>query len=154
DAALGRQLADLPRADIATASLCDHGAGVLVRDRSAMIDAANAYASEHVALLVERPREMADAIVSAGAIFDGTCTPEAASASTAGPSHDLPAAGAARFGSPLGDWVVVKHTSVLGLDAAALAAQAEASVTLARAEGLEGHARAVERRTASRKGEP
>ena len=64
----------------------------------------------------------------------------------AGPSHVLPTAGAARFGSPLGVWDFVKHTSVLALDESALRAQAEAIVTLARAEGLEGHARAVERR--------
>ena len=53
---------------------------------------------------------------------------------------------AARFGSPLGVWDFVKHTSVLALERSALLAQAQAIVTLARAEGLEGHARAVERR--------
>lgn len=55
----------------------------------------------------------------------------------------LPTAGAARFGSPVGVWDFIKYTSVLRLDAAGLRAQADAIVTLARAEGLEGHARAV-----------
>jgi histidinol dehydrogenase len=146
DAALARQLVDLPRRDIATAALHDHGALVLVSDRDAMARAADEYAPEHVELLVEHPDALAERLRGAGAIFVGPFTPEAAGDYTAGPSHVLPTAGAARFGSPLGVWDFVKHTSVLALSRASLLAQAEAIVTLARAEGLEGHARAVERR--------
>ena len=62
--------------------------------------------------------------------------------------YDVLKASAARFGSPLGVWDFVKHTSVLALSSAALHRQADAIVTLARAEGLEGHARAVELRLA------
>jgi histidinol dehydrogenase len=61
----------------------------------------------------------------------------------------LPTAGAARFASPLGVWDFLKYTSELELTEDALREQAEAIVTLARAEGLEGHARAVERRLRS-----
>jgi histidinol dehydrogenase len=146
DVALVEQLVDLPRREIAEAALRDHGAAVLVADRSSMIAAANAYAPEHLELLVTQPRAMAEAMVSAGAIFVGPWTPEAAGDYTAGPSHVLPTAGAARFGSPLGVWDFLKYTSVLELDATVLREQAEAIVTLARAEGLEGHARSVERR--------
>lgn len=146
DAALVRQLADLPRRDIAIAALHDHGAAVLVADRAALARAADEYAPEHLELLVAHPDALAAGIRGAGAIFVGPFTPEAAGDYTAGPSHVLPTAGAARFGSPLGVWDFVKHTSVLALSRAALLAQAEAIVTLARAEGLEGHARAVERR--------
>jgi histidinol dehydrogenase len=148
DAALVRQLADLPRREIACASLHEHGAAVLVEDRAALARAADEYAPEHLELLVARPDDMAEGLRGAGAIFVGPWTPEAAGDYTAGPSHVLPTAGAARFGSPLGVWDFVKHTSVLALDRRALLAQAEAIVTLARAEGLEGHARAVERRLA------
>jgi histidinol dehydrogenase len=148
DAALARQLADLPRRDIALAALHDHGAAVLVADRAGMARAADEYAPEHLELLVERPEALAEGLRGAGAIFVGPWTPEAAGDYTAGPSHVLPTAGAARFGSPLGVWDFVKHTSVLALSRTALLAQAEAIVTLARAEGLEGHARAVERRLA------
>lgn len=144
DAALTRQLSDLPRADIAIESLQTHGATVLVGDLSAMIAAANDYAPEHLELLVQHPEAIAAALTSAGAIFVGAWTPEAAGDYTAGPSHVLPTAGAARFGSPLGVWDFMKYTSVLQLDRAALREQAEAITTLARAEGLEGHARAVE----------
>ncbi len=144
DAALARQLSDLPRANIACASLLAHGAAVLLPDLSGMIEAANDYAPEHLELLIERAEVIAPALTRAGAIFVGAWTPEAAGDYTAGPSHVLPTAGAARFGSPLGVWDFIKYTSVLKLDRTQLEAQAEAITTLARAEGLEGHARAVE----------
>lgn len=147
DAELSRQLETLPRADIARVALRDHGAAVLVRDRAQMIDAANDYAPEHLELLVRDPDAMVDGLRTCGAIFVGAYTPEAAGDYTAGPSHVLPTAGAARFGSPLGVWDFVKYTSVLRLTASGLAEQASAITTLARAEGLEGHARAVELRT-------
>jgi histidinol dehydrogenase len=150
DAELQRQLADLPRAEIAGTALAEHGAAVIVRDRDAMIDAANAYAPEHLELLVDAPDDLVARVRTAGAIFVGAWTPEAAGDYTAGPSHVLPTAGAARFGSPLGVWDFVKWTSVLRLDAPALAEQADAIVTLARAEGLEAHARAVEIRLGRR----
>lgn len=147
DAALTRQLAELPRVAIATRSLVDHGAAVVVRDRAHMLEAANDYAPEHLELLVRAPEELVEGIRTAGAIFVGDSTPEAAGDYTAGPSHVLPTAGAARFASPLGVWDFVKHTSIIALDRAALRAQSEAIVTLARAEGLEAHARAVLMRT-------
>ncbi|MGH1345174.1 MAG: histidinol dehydrogenase [Nannocystales bacterium] len=146
DAALVRQLADLPRAEIATTSLREHGAAVVVSDLSGMIQAANDYAPEHLELLIERAEVIAPALTRAGAIFVGAWTPEAAGDYTAGPSHVLPTAGAARFGSPLGVWDFMKYTSVLKLDRTELEAQAKAITALARAEGLEGHARAVESR--------
>lgn len=144
DPALVRQLSDLPRAEIATASLSEHGACVLVDDRAAMVREAEAFASEHLEVLVENPHELANKVDSAGAIFIGPWTPEAAGDYTAGPSHVLPTAGGARFSSPLGVWDFVKYTSVLHLTKASLERQSSAITRLARAEGLEGHARAVE----------
>jgi histidinol dehydrogenase len=146
DAALAAQLATLPREAIASAALREQGAAVLVADRAALVAESDAYAAEHLELLVERPRELAEQIRRAGAIFVGGWTPEAAGDYTAGPSHVLPTAGGARFSSPLGVWEFVRYTSVLELDEAALAAQARSITDLARAEGLEGHARAVELR--------
>lgn len=146
DAALREQLATLPRAAMAARALQDHGAAVLVAGRAQMVEAANDYAPEHLELLVRDPDALVGALRTCGAIFVGPHTPEAAGDYTAGPSHVLPTAGAARFGSPLGVWDFIKYTSVLRLGAADLRAQAGAIVTLARAEGLEGHARAVELR--------
>jgi histidinol dehydrogenase len=152
DDELSRQLESLPRADIARTSLAEHGAAVLVRDRAQMIEAANDYASEHLELLVRDPEAMVEGLRTSGAIFVGAYTPEAAGDYTAGPSHVLPTAGAARFGSPLGVWDFIKHTSVLRLSREGLEQQASAITTLARAEGLEGHARAVELRLAALRG--
>ncbi|PRP90182.1 Histidinol dehydrogenase [Enhygromyxa salina] len=145
-AALHRQLDDLPRREIATAALRDQGAAVVVGSRRALAEQADAYAPEHLELLVEDPAALAAEIRRAGAIFVGPSTPEAAGDYTAGPSHVLPTAGGARFSSPLGCWDFVRYTSVLALGPAQLREQAAAITTLARAEGLEGHARAVERR--------
>lgn len=146
EAALREQLAALPRRAIAGEALASAGAIVIVDDRSAMIAAANDFAPEHLELLVGSPEAMVAELHTAGAIFVGPWTPEAAGDYTAGPSHVLPTAGAARFASPLGVWDFIKYTSVLQLGAAALGAQASAILALARAEGLEAHARAVELR--------
>ncbi|MCA9680699.1 MAG: histidinol dehydrogenase [Myxococcales bacterium] len=146
DAALLEQLKTLPRADIARAALAGQGAAVIVEDRDQLIEQANAYAPEHLELLVDQPRELAARINRAGAIFIGPFTPEAAGDYTAGPSHVLPGAGGARFSSPLVCWHFVRYTSILELGREQLAEQGRAITTLARAEGLEGHARAVEQR--------
>ncbi|MEZ4384718.1 MAG: histidinol dehydrogenase [Nannocystaceae bacterium] len=148
-AALAAQLADLPRAAIAREALVEHGALVVVDDRAAMVAAANDYAPEHLELLVADADALVPALTTAGAIFVGAWTPEAAGDYTAGPSHVLPTAGAARFASPVGVWDFLKYTSILRLDRAALRAQAPAITALARAEGLEAHARAAERRFAA-----
>ena len=146
NAALQRQLEDLPRREIARAALRDQGAAVIVGARAGLAEQADAYAPEHLELLVEKPAELAAKIRRAGAIFVGPWTPEAAGDYTAGPSHVLPTAGGARFSSPLGCWDFVRYTSVLELGPEQLRAQAGAITSLARAEGLEGHARAVEQR--------
>ena len=145
-AELASQLASLPRASIAARALAEQGALVLVRDRAAMVAAANDYAPEHLELLVDDADALVPALRTAGAIFVGRWTPEAAGDYTAGPSHVLPTAGAARFASPLGVWDFLKYTSILRMGPAALREQAPAIVALARAEGLEAHARAAELR--------
>ncbi|MBM4364170.1 MAG: histidinol dehydrogenase, partial [Deltaproteobacteria bacterium] len=145
---LERQLADLPRSGIARASLEQHGAAMVVRDREALASVASALAVEHVSVQTERPAELADRIDRAGALFLGGHTPEAAGDYLAGPSHVLPTGGAARYASPLGVYDFVSRSSVIGYRPEALAAQAAAITALARLEGLEAHARAVEVRTA------
>ncbi|MEE8346724.1 MAG: histidinol dehydrogenase, partial [Dehalococcoidia bacterium] len=65
---------------------------------------------------------------------------------TAGPSHVMPTGGSARFASPLGVWDFLKVTSVVALDDKALVKLGPAAAAIARAEGFEGHARAIERR--------
>jgi len=142
--ALGAQLATLPRRAIAEASLLTNGAALVVADRHALAEVANRLAAEHVALHVRDAAELAQRIERAGAIFVGATTPEAAGDYLAGPSHVLPTGGAARHAAPLGVYDFVSRSSIISYDAAALSAQAAHITALARVEGLEAHARAVE----------
>lgn len=149
-AALGRQLATLPRRDVASASLRANGVAMVVRSRDELAAVANQLAAEHVAVHVRDARKLADAVSRAGAIFIGESTPEAAGDYLAGPSHVLPTGGAARFSAPLGAYDFVSRTSLIAYGPDALDAQAEQIASFARAEGLEGHARAVELRGSKR----
>jgi histidinol dehydrogenase len=145
--ALARRLAALPRRAIAEASVRGNGQALLVPDRASLVVVANRLAAEHVALHVTEPRALADQINHAGALFIGSMTPEAAGDYVAGPSHVLPTGGAARYGSPLGVYDFVARTSLIEYSAQALAAAGPGIETLARAEGLDGHAQAVAVRT-------
>ncbi|MFN0041646.1 MAG: histidinol dehydrogenase, partial [Alphaproteobacteria bacterium] len=89
------------------------------------------------------PSGMAARIRHAGAIFLGRHAPEAVGDYVAGPSHVLPTSRSARFSSGLGVLDFMKRTSIIGLDAAALARVGPAAVVLAEAEGLHAHARSI-----------
>ncbi|MFO0659740.1 MAG: histidinol dehydrogenase [Polyangiaceae bacterium] len=144
---LVKQLSTLPRKGVAQKSLQERGAALVVSTRSRLLEVADFLAVEHVALHVERPDEAFDAIGAMGAAFVGDSTPEAAGDYIAGPSHVLPTGGAVRFGSPLGVYDFLARTSYIRYSREALTRQADAIVTMARAEGLEAHARAVLVRT-------
>ncbi len=143
-AEVGRQLADLPRREIAGASLGDRGAIVIAKDLAEVVRLADEFAPEHLALHVRGAGALVPRISRAGAIFVGSSTPEAVGDYLAGPSHVLPTAGTARFASPLSVATFRRRMSVLDLSPRALAAVAPSVEALARAEGLEGHWRAVE----------
>jgi histidinol dehydrogenase len=83
------------------------------------------------------------AVRNAGSIFLGSHTPEAIGDYVGGPNHVLPTARSARFSSGLGVLDFLKRTSILKCDAQALRALGPAAMALARAEGLEAHARSV-----------
>jgi histidinol dehydrogenase len=139
------QLASLPRAGIARAALAN-GAAFVVASRERMGAVATRLAAEHLALHVSDPEEMLARIPRAGAAFLGPATPEAMGDYLAGPSHVLPTGGAVRFGSPLGVYDFVTRTSFIRYSPEALAGHQRAVCALARLEGLEAHARAVEAR--------
>jgi histidinol dehydrogenase len=138
------QLAALPKKDIAAASVAGNGVVMVVGSRDAMAELADAIGPEHLAIHTAHPEEMFDRVGAAGAAFVGPNTPEAAGDYLAGPSHVLPTGGAVRFGSPLGVYDFVARTSYIAYEAGALEHHAKAIATLARAEGLEGHAQATE----------
>jgi histidinol dehydrogenase len=138
-----RQLADLPRREIASRSIADRGAVVVAADLDEAILLADAFAPEHLALHARNAARLVPRISRAGAVFVGASTPEAVGDYLAGPSHVLPTAGTARFASPLSVATFRRRMSVLELTPAALATVAPAIEALARAEGLEAHWRAV-----------
>ncbi|WP_119679089.1 histidinol dehydrogenase [Indioceanicola profundi] len=137
------QLARLPRTDIAGPSWRDHGAVILVRDLSESVALVDRLAPEHLELAVADPDALAAKIRNAGAIFLGRHTPEAIGDYVAGPNHVLPTARSARFSSGLNVLDFMKRTTLVGCDAASLAAIGPAAVSLARAEGLDAHALSV-----------
>ena len=141
-----RQLPALPRAAIAAQSLRARGVAVRVPELAAATALCNRVAPEHLQLCVADPAALLGAVRSAGAIFLGAHNAEALGDYCAGPSHVLPTGGAARFSSPLGVYDFVRRSSVLDLSPTDCARWAPVAATIARAEGLEAHARAAERR--------
>ncbi len=142
-AELERQLPQLPRADIARASI-DNGGKIIVADSlAAGIDIANEIAPEHLELMVDDPFAYLDAVKNAGSIFLGRSCPEALGDYLAGPNHTLPTSGTARFSSPLSVDDFVKKSQFTYYTADALSNVAEDIARFAGKEGLQGHGRSV-----------
>lgn len=137
----------LSRSAIIKSCLERNGFILVCRDRTEGIRLINVIAPEHLELVVPNPWEMLGLIRSAGAIFLGAYSPEAIGDYLAGPNHVLPTGGTARFSSPLGVEDFLKRSSVISLSSARVKDLAGAAMRLARLEGLDGHARAVEMRT-------
>ncbi len=146
EAELKTQLSVLPRRAVAEKSLADYGAVILVGDLGEAADIANRIAPEHLELAVDRPMELLPKIKNAGAIFMGHYTPEAVGDYCAGPNHVLPTGGTARFFSPLSTDDFMKKSSVLMYTRGALEELAPAILRIAKMEGLDAHARMVEKR--------
>jgi histidinol dehydrogenase len=140
------QLDSLPRREIATKSVTDRGHVFVVGDLEEAARVASALAPEHLCLAVRAPEALFERIDAAGAVFLGDHTPEAAGDYAAGPSHVLPTGGSARFASPLGVYDFIVRSSMIKYSKAAIRGQADLLAALARLEGLEAHARAVEAR--------
>jgi histidinol dehydrogenase len=141
--AIKGQLMELPRREIAEASLKAYGAIVVVPSLAVCFDLANQIAPEHLELHVEKPDQCLGYIQNAGAVFVGPYTPEAVGDYIAGPNHVLPTAGTARFASALAVDHFIKKTSVIYYSKKALKRDAPDIIRLAEIEGLTAHARAV-----------
>lgn len=149
-AALHDQIADLPRAEILRKALRDCGAILIARTLKEAVDFANAYAAEHLTLATARPESTLRAIRHAGSIFLGAHAPVAIGDYCSGTNHVLPTAGAARMYSGLSVLDFLRFQTWQKFSPAGLARIAPTAVTIARAEGLEAHARALELRTGVR----
>jgi histidinol dehydrogenase len=139
-----RQLAGLPRRAIVAASLAARGALIEVRDLDEACALANRIAPEHLELAVADPEALLGKIRHAGAIFLGHYASEALGDYCAGPNHVLPTSRTARFSSPLGVYDFQKRSSLIAVSPASAARLGRAAAVLARAEGLEAHARSAE----------
>lgn len=138
------QLLALPRADIARASWERYGAAILVKDIQEGMELANLIAPEHFELVVRDPFSWLGTVRNAGAVFLGRNTPEPVGDYFAGPNHVLPTGGTARFYSVLDVDAFIKKISVINYSDKALQRDADDIICLARREGLEAHARAIE----------
>ena len=143
------QLADLTRKDIAERSIKKQGAMILARDINEAAEMANRIAPEHLVLMVDKPDKVLKKIKCAGAVFLGNYTPVTVGDYMAGPSHILPTAGTARFFSPLGVEDFVRRMSVISFSKESLKNIENEVKRLALIEGLDAHAKAVEKRTKS-----
>ncbi|GLK57127.1 histidinol dehydrogenase [Methylopila capsulata] len=143
EAAVERQLAVLPRKDIASASWRDFGAIILVGQIDEATALADRIAPEHLEIVAEDADDLSDAIRHAGAIFLGAHTPEAIGDYVGGSNHVLPTARTARFASGLGVLDFLKRTSILRCGPEQLKALGGAAIALGEAEGLHAHARSV-----------
>ena len=142
-------LADLPRAKTVQQVLDKRGALVVVRNLDEAFELANVIGPEHLELEIRNPRRWLPKVKAAGAVFLGSMSPAPFGDYLAGPNHVLPTGGSARFASPLGAYDFLKRTSIIEASADALRKLGPTVARLARMEGFEGHARAMEVRNQS-----
>ena len=143
---LDAQIAANPRADTIRQSLERQGQIVLVDNSAEAVAVANRLAPEHLCLMVADPWAWAGAIRNAGGLFLGAYSPEVMGDYIAGPSHVMPTGGTARFSSALSVHHFVRTMPVVGLSPERFRSLGAAAVRIAEAEGLPGHAGAVQAR--------
>ncbi|MCS7131572.1 MAG: histidinol dehydrogenase [Hadesarchaea archaeon] len=147
---LQRALEEAPRREIAERSLGKYGAIVLARNLTEAVEFVNAYAPEHLQLVVERPQRVLKQVSNAGAIFIGPYSPVAAGDFAVGPNHILPTGGAAKRCSGISVMDFLKLPSVQTLTKEGLRRVAGIVERLAEVEGLPNHARSVRVRLVGR----
>jgi histidinol dehydrogenase len=141
---IGQQLSTLPTADVARAAIARNSAIIVVDSDAQAVELSNRFAPEHLSL---HDPGLLGGIRHAGSVFLGPYSTEAAGDYASGPNHVLPTSGLARLRGGLSAADYVKVISVQQLSPAALRRLEPAVTALARAEGLEAHARSVEART-------
>lgn len=141
------QIPQLPRAEIARASIDNNGKIIVAATIEEVIEIANEIAPEHLELCLDNPFDYLDSIRHAGSVFMGRYCPEALGDYFAGPNHTLPTGGTAKFSSPLGVDDFVKRLQYTYYTRDALAAVADDIAYFAEQEGLHAHAKSATIRT-------
>ena len=152
-AQVAAQLEGLSRSEIAAAALANRGGIVVTASLAQAVDLANAYAPEHLCLLVADPWSLVGRIQNAGGVFVGEYSCEVLGDYVAGPSHVMPTEGSARYASPLSVADFVKRISLIALGPEAGARLATEAAVLARGESLTAHAAAAELRAGGNESE-
>ena len=138
------QLALLPREEIARQAIEKHSALFVVADIETQFALMNEIAPEHLEIQLNDPFSHLSRVKHAGSVFLGAYASEPLGDYLAGPNHVLPTSGTARFFSPLGVEDFIKRTAFISYTKEALALEKDAVMVLAREEGLEAHARAIQ----------
>lgn len=138
-----KQLAALPRREIAQASIDRNGLIVVAEDMMQAMRFANVSAPEHMELLTAQPFQLLPYVRHAGAVFLGAYSPEPLGDYFAGPNHVLPTGGTARYYSVLNVETFMKRTSIISYTQPALSDVSEDIIRLAETEGLQAHANAI-----------
>ncbi|MBB6445100.1 histidinol dehydrogenase [Bacillus benzoevorans] len=141
-----KQLAVLPRKEIAAPAIADYGAIYVAETVDEAIETVNKLAPEHLEVIMENAMEKIGKIRHAGAIFIGRYSSEPVGDYFAGPNHVLPTNGTARFSSPLNVDDFQKKSSIIMYSEQAFNENAAKIAAFARLEGLEAHARSIEAR--------
>lgn len=141
-----KQLRSLPREKLARAAVEKFGQIYVGESMAQIVEAVNKLAPEHLEIITENPQYIANQVRHAGAIFIGRYSSEPVGDYFAGTNHVLPTNSTARFSSPLSVDDFVKKTSIIYYTEETWKKHAPKIARLARMEGLEGHARAVESR--------
>ncbi len=142
-AEIEKQLAVLPRQEIARRSIDNYGKIIVTDNLNDAIKVSNIIAPEHLELMVDNPFDILDKITNAGSVFMGRNCPEALGDYFAGPNHTLPTGGTARFSSPLSVDDFIKKSQFTYYTGDALARIGEKVAHFAKKEGLDAHARSV-----------
>ena len=145
------QLSKLKRQTIATEAINSRGMIVLVDNLNEAIELVNLYAPEHLLLMMRNADSYIDKIHNAGCICISASSPVVLGDYIAGPSHVLPTGGTARFSSPLTTESFLKTINIVALDDNDLKALGQAVIDIAEAEGLTGHAHAMQLRMQAKK---
>ena len=144
--AVDQQIETLPRSEVLKESIGANSGIVVTENLAESIRLANDYAPEHLCLSIANPNESVEKITAAGGIFVGEYSCEVLGDYMAGPSHVMPTSGTARFASPINVLDFVHLVSYVALDDSVSSALSREAAIIARAEGLEAHARAADAR--------
>lgn len=138
-----KQLAKLPKVDIASQSIENNGLICIVDDIDSAFKVSNYMAPEHLEVMLEEPLEYIPLIKNAGAVFLGKYSPEPVGDYYAGPNHTLPTGGTASYASPLGVYDYVKRSSLIYYSKEALEEQKDDIINFAEKEELTAHANSI-----------